>query len=82
MKSSLIFNNLAFNLSVWSILALVTYDFEIFCLTSSFITWHLFKGVSTILNDYVYMKVLKLLLLLVLQVSLIELGHYFVDFLL
>nr|YP_004062231.1 SdhD [Plocamiocolax pulvinata]ADR03247.1 SdhD [Plocamiocolax pulvinata] len=56
------------------------FDIEIFILIISFVWYHIYISLQTILNDYFHIKFIKIIFLLFLRISIFLIIRYFFEF--
>nr|YP_010199902.1 succinate dehydrogenase subunit 4 [Gracilariopsis tenuifrons]UAD89962.1 succinate dehydrogenase subunit 4 [Gracilariopsis tenuifrons] len=74
----------------WLLLRLVTFfilggiliDLEIFIFLIGFLFLHISLGLKTILNDYIHINKIKIILLVLVRISSIEISRYILELLL
>nr|YP_009515520.1 succinate:cytochrome c oxidoreductase subunit 4 [Montagnia macrospora]AVK39493.1 succinate:cytochrome c oxidoreductase subunit 4 [Montagnia macrospora] len=71
-----------FVVSTTLIFSAFTFDFEFFYLTSSLILFHILKGLSAVVKDYIYFKALSIFYLFCVRISVLGVLRYLIDFLL
>nr|YP_009511932.1 succinate dehydrogenase subunit 4 [Gracilariopsis mclachlanii]AXI97859.1 succinate dehydrogenase subunit 4 [Gracilariopsis mclachlanii] len=74
----------------WFLLRFITFfvlggiiiDLEILMLLLGFLFFHISLGLITILNDYIHIKKIKIILLILIRISNIEISRYILELLL
>nr|APC24907.1 succinate dehydrogenase subunit 4 [Gracilariopsis andersonii] len=74
----------------WLLLRLVTFfilggiliDLEILIFLAGFLFLHISLGLKTILNDYIHINKIKIILLVLVRISSIEISRYILELLL